>query len=229
MNDAPAWRVYERVAACFEVDAAGMDVTVIPNASLSGAISGVKRQIDVLVDARWEEGLSRRIIYDAKLRKRKLDVTDVEAFEGLMRDVGAARGVLVCTAGWSPAAEARAERLIDIRLLPIEEMDDFDHAAMEPCPNCDQRKKGPRGMVFWDGQFPLPLSGWAIIFTGKCDVCRCFAFWCWDCGEKKVVPDDVVHECGCERSWFVEATDEERMFIVRVEDGEIPIDRYPMR
>ena len=228
MNDAPAWRVYERVAACFEMETAGIDVTVIPNASLIGAISGIKRQIDILVDARWEEGLSRRIIYDAKLRKRKLNVTDIEAFEGLMRDVGAAKGVLVCASGWSPAAEARAEELIDIRLLSIEGLDDFDHAAMEACPNCDN-VDGTRGMVFWDGQFPLPLTGWAIVFTGKCDVCRCFAFWCWDCGDKKVVPDDIVHECGCERSWFVEANAEERMFIVRVDDGEIPIDRYPLR
>jgi hypothetical protein len=83
-------------------------------------------------------------------------------------------------------------------------------------------------MVFWDGQFPLPLDALAIIFTGKCDICRCFAFWCWDCGEKKVLPDDVVHECGCERSWFVEADDRERVFLIRVDGGEIPIDRYPL-
>ncbi|MCF8467272.1 MAG: restriction endonuclease [Sneathiella sp.] len=229
MNDTPAWRVYERVAACFEMDAAGMDVTVIPNASLVGVISGIKRQIDILVDARWEEGLSRRIIYDAKLRKRKLDVTDVEAFEGLMRDVGATRGVLVCAAGWSQAAEARAEELIDIRLLPVEELDEFEHAAMESCPNCNHIKKSLRGMVFWDGQFPLPLTGWAIIFTGKCDVCRYFAFWCWDCGEKKVVPDDVIHECGCGRTWFVGCNADEKVFVVRTEDGEVPIDRYPLR
>lgn len=229
MKETPQWRVYERVAASFEVDAAAMDVTVIPNASIIGSISGVKRQIDILVDARWEEGLSRRIVYDAKLRKRKIDVKDVESFEGMMRDVGASRGVLICAAGWSPAAESRAEQLIEIRLLPVEDLDDFDHAAMEVCPNCRDKGGKQRGMVFWDGQFPLPLDGWAIIFTGKCDVCRCFAFWCWDCGDKKVVPDDVAHECGCERTWFVERDANEKMFIVRVDDGEIPIDRYPLK
>lgn len=229
MDDTPQWRVYERVVAAFELDAVSMDVSVIPNASLIGGISGVKRQIDVLVDARWEKGLARRIIYDAKFRKRKIDVKDVESFEGMMRDVGAARGVIVCAAGWSAAAEARAEQSIDIRLLTAEELDTFDHAAMDECPNCALTADKQRGMVFWDGQFPLPLDGWVIIFTGKCDVCRCFAFWCWDCGDKKVVPDEVVHECGCERSWFVEVGDQEKVFVVRVDDGEIPIDRYPLR
>jgi hypothetical protein len=228
MTGTPLWRVYERVAASFEVEAAGMDVTVIPNASIVGSISGVPRQIDVLVDARWEEGLSRRIIYDAKLRKRKLDVKDIESFEGMMRDVGAARGILVCAAGWSPAAEARAEQSIEIRLLRVEELEDFDHAAMEECPNCQQGSVR-KGMIFWDGQFPLPLDGWAVIFTGKCDECRCFAFWCWDCGDKKVVPDHVAHECGCERTWFVERAADEKLFIVRVDGGEIPLDRYPLR
>jgi len=228
MAETPQWRIYERVATAFEVESVGMDATVIPNASLVGSISGAKRQIDILVDAKWEEGLSRRIIYDTKLRKRKIDIKDIESFEGMMRDVGATRGVLVCAAGWSPAAQARAERSIEIRLLPADELDDFDHAAMDECPCCASLGKKHRGMVFWDGQFPLPLEGWAIIFTGKCDTCRCFAFWCWDCGEKKVLPDDVVHECGCERSWFVEADDRERVLIIRVEDGEIPIDRYPL-
>jgi len=229
MTDTPQWRVYERVVAAFEVEAAGMDVTVIPNASVIGSISHVRRQIDVLVDARWEEGLTRRIIYDAKLRKRKLDVKDVEAFEGMMRDVGASRGILVCASGWSTAVEARAAQSIALLLLPIEELDGFDHAAIEECPNCRNKDGKRRGMVFWDGQFPLPLDGWAIIFTGKCDACRCFAFWCWECGDKKVVPDNVTHECGCERTWFVEHNADEKLFIVRVADGEIPIDRYPLR
>jgi hypothetical protein len=136
MAETPQWRIYERVATAFEAEFVGMDATVIPNASLVGTISGVKRQIDILVDARWEEGLSRRIIYDTKLRKRKIDIKDIESFEGMMRDVGATRGVLVCAAGWSPGARARAEQSIEIRLLPADELDDFEHAAMEECPHC---------------------------------------------------------------------------------------------
>ncbi len=102
-----------------------MDVSVTPNASLIGSISGVKRQIDILVDARWEEGVKRRIIYDAKRRKRKIDVKEVEAFEGMMRDVQASRGVIVCSGGWTQAAENRAAQRIDIVLLTTEDAEEL--------------------------------------------------------------------------------------------------------
>jgi hypothetical protein len=230
MSENLDWRIYERIAACFEIDGANMDVSVTPNASLIGAISGVKRQIDILVDARWEEGGSRRIVVDAKLRKRKLDVNDIESFEGMMRDVRASRGVLVCPNGATKAAIRRAQKNIDIRVISTEEAMELDHAAIDPCPHCAVKEQSQSGLVFWDGQFSLPLGPfWAIIFTGKCDLCRSFAFWCWDCGEKVIVPDSKTYECGCERTWFVEAGQDEVLFIVRVEDGEVPLDRRPLR
>ncbi|MEE1655693.1 restriction endonuclease [Microvirga sp. CF3062] len=228
MTEAPAWRVYERVAACFEIESADMDVSVTPNATLVGSISGVRRQIDILVDARWDEGVERRVIYDAKRRTRKIDVKDVEAFGGMMKDVRASRGVLICSNGWTPAAEKRAAENIDIRLMTADEAEELDHAAIDPCPHCRALKRKTEGIVFWDGQFPLPLGGWAIVFTGKCDTCRSFAFWCWDCGEKLVVPDNETHECGCERTWFIEKGDDEAVFIVRTEEGEVPLDRRPL-
>jgi len=229
MDDVPKWRVYERIVACFEVESASMDVSVTPNAVLVGRKSRVGRQIDILVDARWETGTKRRIIFDAKRRGRKLNVKDVDEFVGLMSDVEAARGVLVCTSGWSDAAKRRADKMIDLRLLTEDEAQEFDHAAMDPCPYCrrDDRKTG--GVVFWDGQFPITLTGWAIVFTGKCDGCHSFAYWCWDCGEKVVVPDDVAHTCGCEHSWFVEQEEDEVVFVMRTGEGEIPLDRRPMR
>ena len=62
-----------------------MGTSVTPNASLIGGISGTALQIDVLVEARFEDDCSRRIIFDAKRRSRKVDVKDVESFEGMMR------------------------------------------------------------------------------------------------------------------------------------------------
>lgn len=227
-SEPPDWKVYERVIASFEVDHADMDTSVTPNARLIGSLSGVERQIDVLVDTRWEEGVSRRIIFDAKLRKRKINVKDVEAFEGMMRDVCAERGVIVCSAGYSKAALARAQQNIAIRIISAEEAAELDHGAVDLCPHCADNNA--QGVVFWDGQFPLPLGlGWAIIFTGKCDTCYNFAFWCWDCGDQKLVPNDIVHECGCERSWFAETTEDEILFIVRTDEGEVPLDRRPLR
>jgi hypothetical protein len=222
--------MYERLVAAFEADAADMGTSVTPNASLIGSISGAPRQIDVLVDARFEGDCKRRIVLDAKLRSRKVDVKDVESFEGMMRDVGASRGILVCTKGYTEAARRRADQFIDVRIMEEDEAMEHDFSMTDPCPRCLDLHRMQQGVVFWDGQFPLPLDGaWAIVFTGKCDGCRSFAFWCWDCGDKKVVPDGVVHECGCARRWFTEATEDEVSFIVALEDGEVPLDRRPLR
>lgn len=230
MNEVPQWRVYERIAACFELETSGMDVSVTPNAKLVGVLSGTPRQIDVLVEARWAEGVERRIIFDAKLRKRKVDVKDVESFEGMMHDVRASRGVLVCSSGYTKAALARARQCIEIRIVTLDEAEELDFAMVDPCTHCQDTRKKTEGLVFWDGQLPLPIGwGWAIIFTGKCDVCRSFAFWCWECGEKKVVVDDETYECGCERIWFIEKDEDEAVFVVRMEDGEIPLDRRPLQ
>ncbi len=226
---APCWRIYERVVACFEAQAGRMNASVTPNASIIGSISGVRRQIDVLVDVRWETNANRRVVFDAKLRKRKLTVQDVDAFVGLMTDVQAARGVLVCANGWTKAAKGRADRTIELRLMTEQESEEVDHAAMEPCPHCRPKSSKIKGVVFWDGQFPLPLGGWAIVFTGKCDVCRSFAFWCWDCGIKDVVPDGTRYECGCERLWFVTPNKDGAAFLVRTEEGDIGLDRRPAR
>ena len=163
MDDAPDWRIYERVAASFEVENASMDVSVTPNALLLGSVSMIRRQIDILVDARFESGTERRIIYDAKRRRRKLNVQDVDGFVGLMADVRAARGVLVCTNGWSKAAQRRADEVIELRLITEEEAKEFDHAAIDLCPNCQAHNRKTKGVVFWDGQFPLPLGGCAIV------------------------------------------------------------------
>lgn len=222
--------MYERLVAAFEIEAADMDASVTPNASLIGSISGVRRQIDVLVDARWNADLERRIIFDAKRRNRKVDVKDVESFEGMMRDVRASRGVLVCTNGFTEGALRRAQQFIDVRIMDEEEALELDHAATDPCPHCVDQKRKQQGVVFWDGQFPLPYAaGWSIVFTGKCDVCRSFAFWCWDCGSKAVIPEGQSYECGCERRWFTEASDDEITFVVALEDGEVPLDRRPLR
>jgi hypothetical protein len=162
--------MYERLVAAFEVEDVDMGTSVTPNASLMGSISGVPRQIDVLVDARFEHDGRRRIIFDAKRRGRKVDV---EAFEGMMRDVGASRGVLVCTKGYTEGARSRADQFIDVRIMDEEEALEHDVSLTDPCPNCRESRKKRLGIVFWDGQFPIPLGPiWAIVFTGKCDECE---------------------------------------------------------
>lgn len=88
--------------------------TVRHNVSLDGRRSGRKRQIDVLV----EQGVGQhvmRIIMDSKDYSRPVDLPDVEAFKGLLEDVGAHKGVLVCPRGFTASAKTRAKDcLIDL-------------------------------------------------------------------------------------------------------------------
>lgn len=51
----PKWKMYERFVTSLYSSEASDNSTVIPNAQLIGAISGVRRQIDVLIDARLED------------------------------------------------------------------------------------------------------------------------------------------------------------------------------
>ena len=94
MNDVwEDWKLYERLVARMMADQLSTEFCVTPNASIRGAITGIKRQIDVLIEARHDTDNTRRIIVDAKRRKRKIDVKDVESFRGMMEDVGATHAI----------------------------------------------------------------------------------------------------------------------------------------
>ena len=235
------WRVYERIVAAAEAEECGINLSVTPNARLLGKISGKQRQIDVLIDARWGDDLSDRTIVDAKLRSRPIDITAVESFEGMMKDCSAHRGIIVCANGYTDGAIKRAQNAIMIKLLRVDEIDEYSWAAYEPCMGkCAQASSCIGGLVLWDGQHPLPLGpGWAIVFTGKCDVCHDFNVWCWDCGEKFALSPEDEYRCGCERVWvsaIEQETDEvERANLLAVHllvtDGDevLALDRRALR
>lgn len=209
-----------------------------------GRISQKPRQIDVLLDARWGDDLSRRIIIDAKLYRAKLDIKDVESFEGMMRDCGAERGILVCPNGWSEGAERRAQDAITVKLLSLEELEEkklwasFDECVGKCYQNPSTRSQ--KGLVLWDAEHLLAIDGlWAIVFTGKCDVCHDFHIWCWDCGEKFAIGDEDQHECYCERL-CVSAIEEEVdgpsgetlnavHLLLLLGDNVLPLDRRRLR
>jgi hypothetical protein len=217
------------------------DTTIQPNASLMGEISGVKRQVDVLIDHRWDAGAASRIIVDAKNRRAPVDVPDIEGFEGMMRDCRAARGVLVCTAGWTEGALRRASDLIDVTLLPLAEALEFEwlyQRCLGPC----AAKKSNRGGVLWGDWLAAGADsqGWAMIEVGKCDGCHSFHVWCQDCGEKFAVPDNHQVRCGCpDREWASVpespasghvGTPESIWLMMRVDGGHPEaLDRRPIR
>jgi hypothetical protein len=203
-----SWENYERMIARLVADQIATDLCVTPNARIPGKISGRSRQIDVLIDARHDTDNTRRIIVDAKRRKRKIDVTDVEAFRGLMDDVGATHGYLICPAGRTRAAEKRAQMAISICLVPLNHIERFDPSTWPRCknPDCTQ------GRIFWDGYpelslalRPLGNTGTRAPYVGKCDRCGRFHVYCNACGDILSVPEndhDIGHQCRCKPPWF---------------------------
>ena len=206
-----SWELYERLIARMISDQVTTDLCVTPNARITGRISGRSRQIDVLIDARHDTNNMRRVIVDAKKRARKIDVTGVEAFRGLMEDVGATHGYLISPTGHTKAAEMRAQVAVSIRLVALDRLESFDPSTWPQCKNI--RCKG--GRVFWDGypEFTLalqPIDSAAkdetmqvpfVHYVGKCDRCGQFHVWCLTCDDLLGVPeggeDDCGHQCSC--------------------------------
>lgn len=206
----PDWRLYERLAATVVAEnmMLGAEFNQTMNATLTGAISGAQRQVDLIIEANWEDGRSLRIVFDAKYHKRRLTLKDVEAFEGMIRDCRADHGILVCPLGWSTAAKQRAAGLITLKLLTLSEAEEqTEWAKFAECNGCLANECDPlqRGFVLWDGQRLLNHLGfWIVLFTGKCGVCRRFQVWCWDCGEVFSLASGETHLCWCDdRSWAV--------------------------
>jgi hypothetical protein len=206
MTNDPTWLVYERCVAAYASEQySDLNFTVQPNVKLIGLISGIERQVDVLVDSRWDDGVKRRIIIDAKERKRKIDIKDVESFEGMLKDCQANHGIIVCSNGYTEAAYRRAQEFINIVVLPLEEIQTYEW-VYEQCLNTCQGEitpKNKRGMVLWSSYMAIPSDVLIhILQTGKCDGCHSFHVWCWDCGVKFAVPDRSVYHCDCGHDWI---------------------------
>ncbi len=240
----PNWRMYERLIASLYSSHASDTVTVIPNAELTGAISGIRRQVDLLIDARLEDDVNRRVIVDAKCWGRRIDITDVEAFESMMRDCRANRGVLVCPLGFTSGAQRRAEQNIALRLVGLEDLEKMDLTVWERCRGVCSGQKSRRirkGWVLYDQPYGLAVGDnpVSVVVVGKCDECTNFHIWCWSCGAKFALADEAEHHCGC--SWFwltaIEEESEENGSLLRavhlllvnaVPPIVLPVDRRPL-
>ncbi|HLJ90307.1 MAG TPA: restriction endonuclease [Candidatus Angelobacter sp.] len=214
-DEIPKWRMYERFVASLYSSAASDTVTVIPNAELLGAISGVPRQIDLLIDTRLEDDVSRRVIVDAKCWKRKVDVTDVEVFEAMMRDCRAHRGIIVCASGFTEGAKRRAQTHIGLGLVPLEDLEKLDLTAWENCRGVCSRaesRRARKGWILYDQPFGLAIgdSPLTVLVVGKCDECRNFHIWCWTCGSKFALGDEAEYHCGCDWFWLTAVQEEGR-------------------
>lgn len=92
---------------------------VLHDQKLIGRKSGRSRQIDVLVVDNVGQ-YEIRIVIDCKDYRKPVDVKSVEEFSGLLDDVGAHKGVLVCPSGFSKSAKTRAEGLQIALYSPVD-------------------------------------------------------------------------------------------------------------
>lgn len=159
------WREYED-AVCDEFTMRYPKAEIARDIKLDGTLSGTQRQIDVLIDA-VVAGQAVRTVVDAKMYNRRVDVKAVEEFLGLLVDVGADRGLMVTTVGYSRAALARAHRdssHVELDVMSLEEFREFqwplgipfsrDRAVILPAPFgwvVDATVKGTTAVLYQRG------------------------------------------------------------------------------
>lgn len=96
------WLLLEELVASIQKQLAP-EAIVEHNVHIRGRVTDVDRQVDVLVTQMI--GQYKMIIaLDCKDTKRSIDTKGVEEFAGLVADIGANKGVLVCPSGFTKAA-----------------------------------------------------------------------------------------------------------------------------
>jgi hypothetical protein len=199
------WKTYERLVAgwCSEWYSS-TDISVTPNAKIIGKISGVYRQVDVLIDTRFESCTNRRIIVDAKRTHRKIDIKDIEEFEGMMRDCSATHGILVCINGYTDGAKRRSQDLITLTIKTADELSEFNPTNWDTCSSDTCSQSADYGLTLWSyTTCTTDQSGLMSIYSiSKCDKCRQFSVWCWGCGQIFSMTNEDEFKCRCESSSF---------------------------
>ncbi len=125
---------------------------VLHNVHLDGRISGTKRQIDVLVRQAIGQ-YEMNIVIDCKDYAKPVDVNGVSEFLGLMNDVGAQKGALVCPKGFSKAAKTYAQKLQIDLYSPVDTDPHHWKADVKAPTICDWRG----AQISFGARFSAPL------------------------------------------------------------------------
>jgi hypothetical protein len=108
-ENSPDWKKLEYLVVSIQQQLSP-DARVKHNVYLDGVDSETKRQIDVLVEQNIGQ-YTIKIVIDCKDYSKPVDVKGVEEFHGLVRDVRAHKGALVCPSGFTKAALKLAKKL----------------------------------------------------------------------------------------------------------------------
>jgi len=105
---AKEWEQLELLVAKIQQELAP-HAEVLHNAKIMGRATDQQRQVDVLV--RQKIGQYEMVIaIDCKDYSSPVDVKGVEEFKGLIDDIGAHKGAMVCPKGFSKTAKKRAKK-----------------------------------------------------------------------------------------------------------------------
>jgi hypothetical protein len=177
------------------------------NQKIKGRYSERSRQIDILVRS---ESIGREliIVIDCKKFSKRIDVKTVESFIGFSEDVGAHIGIMITNIGYSKSAEKRAKnhhKDIQLDIVEFENFDEYEF-AYDSCYLCKDDDGFPRGLVKWNGPFPLVTDGKAtLIHTGECSYCGESYVKCQGCGETMNFGDLDEQECYCGNTFEIKS------------------------
>lgn len=106
MTENPKWKRFEDLAAHIQ-QSLSPEAAVTQNEHIFGKRSKRQRQIDITVRKKVGQ-YDLLIVIDCKDYKRPVDVKDVESFIGLTKDVGANKGAIISSKGFTKSAHNRA-------------------------------------------------------------------------------------------------------------------------
>lgn len=221
------WQQFERdVAVIYE----SMDdgATVTWNAMKLGRLSGVDRQVDVLIEGEYNEE-PIEIAVECKHYAKPVGIGVVDQFSGMLADIGVDRGVLYTVNGFTEPAKARAKGQTQPRISPrvlhlaAPTPDDFDDvfSGFGDCPNTNCYT----GDISW---MSFGSAGGDAIDFGHCDTCGSSAVRCTECED--ITAADEVCWCGTTYRLTYDRKGSEVEGVVRSnEDGtETEFDEAPM-
>jgi len=124
----PAWKRYEKQIGDVIRQRAQGPVEITPDAKLDGRLSGVTRQVDILVEGSFAGIADAVMAVDCKCFSEKVDVKDVEAFLGMLEDIGVHLGMLVTTVDFTPGAKRRAVKVVQ-EVVPLVDIVIFEETS----------------------------------------------------------------------------------------------------
>lgn len=192
------WQEYQEAVGLIYKNMDEMGI-VKQNIFLPDKITGQKRQVDTWVEINFH-GHQVNILVDAKFRKSKIDVKDVEEVEALGASVNANKIVIVTNKGWTKPAFLKAEfSNNDLRILTVEEaLDLLVPNKWFMCYHCEEE------CVVMDNDGVLYRENTGLFFdwyAGKCRECGDTYFHCPECGSRKILENGDKYKCFCKHIW----------------------------